>query len=131
MDAKETIMEYLEKKMYVYRRSYKYFQKLDILLTTTEFLCSASGLTAFVFLPLATLSLSAGIVEIVRKQLKVKEKVQEFKMITKFYYKLKSDVMNTDITDDEVKEKESEFLSHIEYFPKEKYLKQKKLNGYK
>ena len=122
--------EYLSKKKLVYRRSYKYYKKLDLILVSGEIICSGSGLAAFAFLPLAALSLSVGILEIVRKNLKLQERTQEFKIAAKLYTNLLALYKSNDITEDEIYKKEKEFLENFDFFPREKYLKLVKLNGY-
>ena len=55
------MQEYIEKKIYVYRKSYKYYRNISTAFLISKCLVSASGLSAFVFLPLASLSLGAAI----------------------------------------------------------------------
>src|SRR5579863_4611908 len=121
---------YLNKKKLVYRKSYNYYNKIDIITISVECLCSASGLSAFVFLPLAGLSLSVGIIEIIRKNLKLQAKTQEFKIAAKFYTNLFAQYKSNEITEEEIYTKEKEFIENLEFFPREKYLKKAKLNGY-
>lgn len=122
--------EYLEKRKYVYRKSYKYYDNLDFLITSGEFLCSASGLAAFVFLPLAGLSLSAGLIELIRRNIKCLQRKQEYKNALKFYNELLLLYKAGKITEEEICLRENTFLQNLEFLPREKYLKKAKINGH-
>ncbi|UYV71716.1 hypothetical protein LAZ67_9000115 [Cordylochernes scorpioides] len=76
---------YLEKRIYVYRKSYNYFSNINIYLLISKFVLSSSGLAAFAFVPLAALSLSASVVDIIERQLKLNDRKEEYKMAMKFY----------------------------------------------
>lgn len=123
--------EYLEKRIYIYRKSYNLYQKISISLSTSKFILSASGLSAFVFIPLAALSLSAGIVEIIEKSLNILEKKEEFKQCYNFYKQLLNFKKSKSISEEEIYMREQDFINNLKFFPVEKYVKQTQLNGYK
>src|SRR5215475_6820149 len=79
---------YLEKCVYVYRRSCKDFSNLNSVLFFLKSCFGASSLTAFAFLPLAGLSLGVVVVEIIEKSLNVNEKKEVYKIAFKFYKEL-------------------------------------------
>ena len=123
--------EYLEKRIYVYRKSYNLYQKISISLSISKFILSASGLSAFVLIPLAALSLSAGIVEVIEKSINILEKKEEYKQCYIFYKQLQNLFKSSSISEDEIYTKEKDFINNLKYFPVEKYVKQTQLNGYK
>lgn len=123
--------EYLEKRIYIYRKSYNLYQKISISLSISKFILSASGLTAFVFVPLSALSLSAGIVEIFEKTLHILSKKIEYKQCHIFYKQLLILFKSKSISEEEIYMKEQDFISNLQFFPVEKYVKQTQLNGYK
>ncbi len=63
--------EYLEKKVFVYRKSYAFYSKIDATLLVSKFLFSSSCLSAFVFIPLASLSLGTALIEVLEPSLKI------------------------------------------------------------
>jgi hypothetical protein len=63
--------EYLEKKVFVYRKSYAYYSKIYTTLLISKFLFSTSGLSAFAFVPLAALPLGTAFIEVLEQPLKI------------------------------------------------------------
>lgn len=123
--------EYLEKRLYVYRKSYNLYQKISISLSVSKFMLSASGLSAFAFIPLAALSLSAGIVEVIEKSLNILERKEEYKQCYNFYKQQLNLLKAKKISEEEVYVREQDFINNLVYFPIEKYVKKVQLNGYK
>jgi hypothetical protein len=95
---------YLEKKVFVYRKSYAFYSKISTTLLVSKFLFSSSGLSAFAFVPLAGLSLGAALIEILEQ---------------------------CELSEFDVSKRKAEFIKTLNFFPREKYIKQAKLNGYK
>ena len=106
-------MDELEKKMFVYRRSYKFYNNLSNSLLLSKFVFSASGLSAFLLLPLASLSLGAVLIELIEKHLNIADRKAEYRITYDFYNELISLLKCGQLT--------------IE----EKYIKKVRLNGYK
>lgn len=123
--------EYLLKKIYVYRKSYNHYHNINVTLSVTKFILSSLGLSAFVMVPLAALSLSAGIVEVIDKSLNILERKEEFKQSYKFYKRLLNSFKSNALSEEEVYRREEEFIENLVYLPREKYMKQTQLNGYK
>lgn len=124
------IEDYFEKRMYVYRNSYKFYSKISIALLIVKLMFSASGLSAFFYVELALLSLGSGIIEILEKSIKQNERLSEYKMCYKFYVQSANLFKANKITEVEFYLKEEEFIENMEFFPREKYLKETQLNGY-
>jgi hypothetical protein len=122
--------KYLQKRLYVYRKSYIYFYKIGIGLSISKLLFSASGLSSLALPQLFCLSLGAGVIEILDKRLKLSERIEEYKLIYKFYSELLHLFNARKITEDEINLFEKDFINNLKYFPREKYLKKMKLNGY-
>jgi hypothetical protein len=72
--------------------------------------------------PLDCLSLGAVVIEILDKRLKISERIEEYKLIYKFYRQLLHLYKADKINEKEVNLREEEFVSNFNYFPKEKYL---------
>ncbi|GBN18452.1 hypothetical protein AVEN_78478-1 [Araneus ventricosus] len=123
--------EYLLKKIYVYRKSYHHYQKVTVSLTITKICLSSLGLSAFVMAPLASLSLSDGIVEAIDKVLNILERKEEYKQSYKFYKQLLNSFKSKAISEEEVYRRKDDFIENLVYLPREKYMKQTQLNGYK
>lgn len=120
----------LESYLYVYRKSYKMYNDISLSLSVSKFIFSASGLTAFVMLPLASLSIIAGIIEILDKSLKIAERKEEYKHCFKFYKSLLNSYRSKTLTEEQILAKEEEFIKDLNFFPIEKYIKKRGLNGY-
>jgi hypothetical protein len=118
---------YLQKRLYVYRKSYLYFYKIG--LSISKLLFSASGLSSLALPPLVCLSLGAGVIEILDKRLKISERIEEYKLIYKFYRQLLHLYKADKINEKEINLREEEFVSNFNYFPREKYLEKVHLNG--
>lgn len=123
--------EYLEKRIYIYRKSYNFYQKISISLSISKFILSGSGLAAFAFIPLAGLSMSVGIVEIIEKSLNILERKEEYKQCYNFYKNLLNLLKSKSITEEEIYLREQDFINTLRFFPIEKYVKKTQLNGYK
>jgi hypothetical protein len=123
--------KYLQKRLYVYRKSYIYFYKIGIGLSISKLLFSASGLSSLALPPLVCLSLGAGVIEILDKRLKISERIEEYtrKLIYKFYRQLLHLYKANKINEKEINLREEEFVSNFNYFAREKYLKKVHLNG--
>jgi hypothetical protein len=121
--------KYLQKRLYVYRKSYTYFYKIGIELSISKLLFSASGLSSLALPPLVCLSLGAGVIEILDKRLKISERIEEYKLIYKFYRQLLHLYKADKINEKEINLREQEFVSNFNYFPREKYLEKVHLNG--
>ena len=71
--------DYVEKRIHVYRKSFYLYQKISISLSVSKFILSASDLSAFSIIPLVSVSISAGILEVIKKSLDILEKKEEYK----------------------------------------------------
>ena len=123
--------EYLEKKVFVYRKSYAYYSKINTALLISKFLFSSSGLSAFAFVSLAVLSLVAALIEILEQILKIGQRKEEYRFAYKFYQELLNLYKGGELSEFDVSKREAEFIKSLNFFPREKYIKQAKLNGYK
>jgi hypothetical protein len=121
--------KYLQKRLYVYRKSYLYFYKIGIGLSISKLLFSASGLSSLALPPLVCLSLGAGVIEILDKRLKISERIEEYKLIYKFYRQLLHLYKADKINEKEINLREEKFVSNFNYFPRGKYLEKVHLNG--
>lgn len=121
---------YLEKRMFVYRKSYKFYSKISLLLLILKLLFSSVGLTAFYYLPLSYFGLGSGFLEILEKFIKERERLSEFQISYKFYRQMIHLFKSKKITEEEINIREKEFIDNMTFFPREKYLKQAELNGY-
>src|SRR5258705_252567 len=122
------MQEYIEKKIYVYRKSYKYYRNISTAFLISKCLVSASGLSAFIFLPLASLSLGAAIIQIIEDQFNFKEQEALCKKTFQFYIELLNIYQQGE---EDILIFEENFIKTIHAIPREKYLKQMGLNGYK
>ena len=119
------------KKVFVYRKSYAFYSKIDTVLLVSKFLFSSSGLSAFAFVPLAALSLGAALIEILEQLLKIGQRKEEYRIAYKFYKELLNLHKVKELNDSDISKRESEFIKTTNFFPREKYIKQVKLNGYR
>jgi hypothetical protein len=108
--------KYLQQCLYVYRKSYIYFYKIVIGLSISNLLFSASGLSSLALPPLDCLSLGAVVIEILDKRLKISERIEEYKLIYKFYRQLLHLYKADKINEKEVNLREEEFVSNFNYF---------------
>ena len=122
---------YLEKKVFVYRKSYAFYSKINATLLVSKFLFSSSGLSAFAFVPLATLSLGAAFIEVLEQPLKISQRKEEYRFAYKFYQELLNLYKVGELSESDVSKRETDFIKTINFFPREKYINQAKLNGYK
>ena len=120
----------LEKEVFVYRKSYAYYSKINTTLLISKFLFSSSGLSAFAFVPLAALSLGAAFIEVLEQSLKIGQRKEEYRFAYKFYQELLNLYKAGELSDSDVSKKEAEFIKSLNFSPREKYIKQAKLNGY-
>jgi hypothetical protein len=123
--------EYLEKKVFVYRKSYAFYSKIETTLLVSKFLFSSSGLSAFAFVPLAALSLGAALIEVLEQSLKIGQRKEEYRIAYKFYKELLNLYKVKELNDSDVSKREAEFIKTTNFFPREKYIKQVKLYGYR
>src|ERR1700754_1427654 len=98
----QATIEYLEKRIYVFRKSCVYFSNVDHAFLVSKFLFTSSSLTAFAFLPLAALSLGAALVEVLEKPLKIAQRKEEYRFAYKFYKELLNLYKSGDLNDAEV-----------------------------
>jgi len=122
--------EDFEKRMYVYRRSSNDYQHISIFLTVLKFIFSASGISGFFYLPLSALSIIAGLIDVIEKSLNVVERKETYSNAYKFYKQTFNLYKARLLSEQQVLEKEQEFVERLTYFPREKYIKEMKLNGY-
>ena len=92
---------------------------------------SASGLSPFAMLPLASLSLGTVLIEICEKYLRITEGKAEYKTGYSFYLELLAMCKIRELINKEIIKRENELLKMLQFFPREKYMKQVKLNCYK
>jgi hypothetical protein len=104
--------------LYVYRKSYIYFYKIGIGLSISKLLFSVSGLSSLALPPLVCLFLGAGVIEILKKRLKISERIEEYKLICKFYRQLLHLYKADKINENEINLREEEFVSYFNYFPR-------------
>jgi hypothetical protein len=123
--------EYLEKKVFVYRKSYAFHSKIDATLLVSKLLFSSSDLSAFAFIPLAYLSLGTVLIEVLELSLKIGQRKEEYRFSNKFYQELLNLFKVGELSDSDVSKREVEFIKTTNFFPREKYIKQVKLHGYK
>jgi hypothetical protein len=121
---------YLGKKVFVYRKSYAFYSKINTTLLVSKFLFSSSGLSAFAFVPLASLSLGAALIEMLEQSLKIGQRKEEYRFAYKFYQELLNLYKARELSESDVSKREAEFIKTLNFFPREKYIKQVKLNGY-
>jgi hypothetical protein len=126
-----SVEEYLEKKVFIYRKSYAYYSKINTTLLISKFLFSSSGLSAFAFVPLAVLSLGATFIEVLEQPLKIGQRKGEYRFAHKFYQELLNRYKGGELSESDVSKREAEFIKSLNFFPREKYIKKVKLNGYK
>lgn len=122
--------EYLEKKMYVYRKSFRFYSNTSVLMLILKLLFGASGMSAYYYLPLAVLSLGGGIIEIFEKTIKHNERITEYKISYKFYQQMLNLYKSSKIEEKDIYAREKDFMEHIQFFAREKYIKEVALNGY-
>src|SRR5258705_11758600 len=122
------MQEYIEKKIYVYRKSYKYYRNISTAFLISKCLLIVSGLSAFVFLPLASLSLGAAINQIIEEQFNFKEQEALCKKTFQFYIELLNIYQQGE---EDILKFEEKFIKSVYAIPREKYLKQMGLNGFK
>ena len=124
--------EYLEKRMYVYRKSYNFYKNLSLYILILKLLSSTVGSFGFIYNPiLSPLSLVNGVLILIERNIKQNEKISEFLIVYKFYYRILLLFKAQQITEEEINIREKDLLEHIQFFPREKYLKVTGLNGYK
>jgi hypothetical protein len=123
--------EYLEKRVFVFRKSYAFYSRIDTMLLVSKFLFSSSGLSAFAFVPLAALSLGAALIEVLEQPLKIGQRKEEYRFAYKFYQELLNLFKAGELSEYDVSKRELEFIKTTSFFPREKYIKQVKLNGYR
>ena len=123
--------EYLEKRLYTYRRSHSDYQKYVVVLTIAKFIFSATGIPALFYMPLSLLSLLTGCVEILDKALSTSERKESYLTAYKFYKELLTLCKQNAITPEEAMKREDDFVKTLSYLPREGYYGEVKLNGYK
>lgn len=124
--------KYLEDRLYVYRKSYNYYYKIDTCTLVLNLILSTIGpsLGIFIDVHLAILSYITGLLLGLDKILKIKEIMIDFQKCYKFYEDLLLQYRSGKINDQDIFDKESAFKKSITTTAVEKYLKRKGLNGY-
>lgn len=126
--------EYLKKRLYVYRKSYKYCLKFKIGISLSKTILAASSLSDIAVTPLFAISAISVIIEILdnefKTSLKLIDRIEEYKLSFNFYCELLHLFEAKQISEKEIHLREKDFIKSLKYFPREKYLKQMKLNGY-
>jgi hypothetical protein len=126
--------EYLQKRMYVYRKSYKYFLILKICSSFGKALFATSALGGIVLPPLFAIIPLSVLIEILDNQfnttVKLNERIEEYKSSYKFYSELLHLFNAKKSTEIEINLLEKDFINNLKYFPVEKYLMKMGLNGY-
>lgn len=92
----------------MYRKSYKFYSDVNLLLSVGKFLFSISNLTTFALLPLAFMSIVSVILEIADKSLQFTERKEEYKLAHKFFKSLLNALQVKAITEEEALLKEHE-----------------------
>lgn len=123
--------EYLEKQLFVYRRSYKFFFRIGVFISVLKSFFSVLSLSGYYYFPLTLLSLGGGGLEILEKSLNISERTEEYKHAYKFYRQFLHFYKAKKLTESEINLREHDFVSTLHFFPREKYLKMVQLNGYK
>ena len=77
------------------------------------------------------LSLGAALIEILEQPLKIGQRKEEYRIAYKFYKELLNLHKVKELNDSDISKRESEFIKTTNFFPREKYIKQVKLNGYR
>ena len=113
------------------RRSYAYYSNVDAAFLVSKFLFTSSSLSAFVFVPLAALSLGAAVIEVLEKPLKIAQRKEEYRFAYKFYQELINLYKSGELNEHDVNKRELEFVKSMNFFPREKYIRETRLNGYK
>lgn len=121
---------YLQKNLYVYRRSYKYYFKIGLFLSILKIMLNISGVSGIYYLPLILIGLLSSVVEILEKTLNINERIESYKFSYKFYKQLLHYYRAQKLNEDEINLREHEFNNNLNFFPLEKYLKESQLNGY-
>ena len=80
---------------------------------------------------MAVLSLGATFIEVLEQPLKIGQRKEEYRFAYKFYQELLNLYKGGELSEFDVSKRETEFIKTINFFPREKYIKQAKLNGYK
>ena len=123
--------QYLQKQLFVYRKSYQFFFRIGILLSLLKSIFSVLSLSGYFFFPLTLLSLITGCLEILEKTLKISERVEEYKHAYKFYRQFLHQYKANTLSEVEINVREQELNNNFNFFPREKYLEEAQLNGYR
>ena len=122
--------KYLESQLFVYRRSYKFYFRIGVLMSLFKSLFNVLSLSGYYFFPLTLFTLISGCLEILEKSLKISERVEEYKHAYKFYRQFLHFYKANTLSEGEISLREQELSKNCNFFPREKYLKQVNLNGY-
>lgn len=122
--------EYLEKKLYVFRKSYNFYFKINLIILILKVTFSVSTISCYYYLPLAMFSLFTAIIEIIEKSIKMNERIIEYRLAYKFYNSSLNLYKAKKLTEEEIRLRENDFIENIQFFAREKYIKQTQLNGY-
>jgi len=114
----------------VYCRSFKYDQNVSNALLLSKFLFSASSLSTFALLLLASLSLGTVLIEIIEKCRRITKRKAEYKIAYRFCLELLAMYISGELAYEEIIIRENELNKTLQFIPCEKYNKQEKLNGF-
>lgn len=122
--------EYLEKKKYVFRKSYNFYFKINLIVLILKVSFSVSTISSYYYLPLSVLSFITVIIEVIEKSVKMNERLIEYRLTYKFYNSLLNLYKVKKLSEEEIRLRENDFIENIQFFAREKYIKQAQLNGY-
>lgn len=123
--------EYLEKRVYVFRRSHNDFKCFAVFLVTSKFIFASSSVSAFMYIPLGILGVVSGFLDLIEKYVNLHEKKESYMIAYRFYKQLLIMYKQKMLSDTEVATREKDFLDSLNYLPREKYIREMKLNGYR
>lgn len=121
---------YLQKQLFVYRRTYKYYFRIGVLLSLLKSIFNVMSLSGYYYFPLTLFTLISGSIEILDKSLKIAERTEEYRHSYKFYRQFLHLYKAGKLNESEIHLREQELNNNFNFFPREKYLKEAELNGY-
>ncbi len=79
----------------------------------------------------AELSLGVAFIEVLEQQLKIGQRKEKYRFAYKFYQEFLKIYKDGELSESDVSKREAEFIKTLNFFSREKYIKQAKLNRYK
>lgn len=122
--------QYLQKQLLIFRQSYNFYFRIGISLSLLKSAFSVLSLSGYFFFPLTLLTLITGCLEILEKSLKISERVEEYKHAYKFYRQFLHQYRAKSLSEIEINIREQELNNNFNFFPREKYVKEARINGY-